>query len=134
MFFLVFGLTDCVILNSTAVADAFQANGVQDKVKAKLRAEVFKLLEGNETVVAPAPTNENLIINELIREYLRFNQYSHTLSVFVPESGQPKQPAIPRTILADDLNIREPIDLDNDRPVPLLYSVVQKLLDSTGRP
>uniref|UniRef100_A0A7S2S6X2 FGFR1 oncogene partner (FOP) N-terminal dimerisation domain-containing protein n=1 Tax=Mucochytrium quahogii TaxID=96639 RepID=A0A7S2S6X2_9STRA len=117
-----------------AVADAFQANGVQDKVKAKLRAEVFKLLEGNETVVAPAPTNENLIINELIREYLRFNQYSHTLSVFVPESGQPKQPAIPRTILADDLNIREPIDLDNDRPVPLLYSVVQKLLDSTGRP
>ena len=28
--------------------------------------------------------NENLIINELIREYLEFNKYKHALSVFLP--------------------------------------------------
>lgn len=29
-------------------------------------------------------SDENLIINELIREYLNFNQYQETLSVLVP--------------------------------------------------
>ena len=29
------------------------------------------------------------LINELIREYLEFQGYSHTLSVFLPESAQP---------------------------------------------
>lgn len=39
---------------------------------------------------APAdPSNENLLINELIREYLIFNGYRETLSVFLPEAGQP---------------------------------------------
>lgn len=32
----------------------------------------------------PEPCNENLIINELIREYLIFNGYRDTLSVFLP--------------------------------------------------
>lgn len=32
----------------------------------------------------PEPSNENLIINELIREYMIFNGYRDTLSVFIP--------------------------------------------------
>jgi hypothetical protein len=32
----------------------------------------------------PEPCNKNLIINELIREYLIFNGYRDTLSVFLP--------------------------------------------------
>lgn len=34
---------------------------------------------------------ENAVINELIREYLEFNGYHHTLSVFLPESGHPEE-------------------------------------------
>ena len=34
------------------------------------------------------PTNQNLLINELIREYLIFNGYRETLSIFLPgEAG-----------------------------------------------
>ena len=36
-------------------------------------------------------SHENLIINELIREYLDYNQYKHTLSVLLPETGQPAE-------------------------------------------
>merc|ERR1740130_1821613 len=32
-----------------------------------------------------------MMMNELIREYLEFNQYRHTLSVFLSESGQPAE-------------------------------------------
>ena len=32
----------------------------------------------------PPVSNENLVINELIREYLIFNGYRETLSVFLP--------------------------------------------------
>ena len=31
----------------------------------------------------PPISNENLIINELIQEYLEFNKYKHTASVFM---------------------------------------------------
>ena len=37
----------------------------------------------------PEPPREVFLINELIREYLEFQGYSHTLSVFLPESAQP---------------------------------------------
>jgi hypothetical protein len=39
----------------------------------------------------PPMSHENLIINELIREYLDYNQYKHTLSVLLPETGQPAE-------------------------------------------
>lgn len=32
----------------------------------------------------PKLSNENLIINELIREYFEYNGYRHALSVFLP--------------------------------------------------
>lgn len=34
--------------------------------------------------VKPKLSNTNLVINELVREYLEFNKYKHTNSVFIP--------------------------------------------------
>eukprot|EP00947_MAST-08B_sp_MAST-8B-sp1_P004679 g4679.t1 len=67
----------------------------------------------------PQVADENLVINELIREYLEFNGYRHTLSVFLPETGQPNQP-MDRALIADQLSVAE--DAASDR-VPLIYSV-----------
>jgi lisH domain-containing protein FOPNL len=39
----------------------------------------------------PVLSNTNLVLNELIREYLEFNNYKHTQSVFIPETGQPEE-------------------------------------------
>jgi hypothetical protein len=54
----------------------------------------------------PALSHENVVINELIREYLEYNHYKHTLSVLIPESGQPLD-RIDRAYLAQELNMRE---------------------------
>ena len=33
---------------------------------------------------------EAVLVNELIREYLEYNGYTHTVSVFLAESGSPE--------------------------------------------
>ena len=55
-------------------------------MKARIRAEIFNTLNERPTK-KPELSNENLILNELIREYLVFNNYTHTLAVLLPESG-----------------------------------------------
>ena len=54
----------------------------------------------------PALSHENVLINELIRDYLEFNHYKHTLSVLLPETGQPVQ-RMDRGYLAEQLGVRE---------------------------
>lgn len=41
-------------------------------------------LQNKQDVPKPKLSNENLIINELIREYFEYNGYRHALSVFLP--------------------------------------------------
>ena len=66
--------------------DTLEEKGVLAEVRAKIRAEIFNALN-DKPVTKPKLPNENLLINELIREYLIFNNYHHSLSVFLPESG-----------------------------------------------
>ena len=47
-----------------------------------------------------------MLINELIREYLEYNHYKHTLSVLIPETGQPID-RMDRAYMAQELNMRE---------------------------
>ena len=47
------------------------------------------------------------MINELIREYLIFNGYQHTLAVFLPESGQTSSPQFERNYITKQLKIVE---------------------------
>mmetsp|Transcript_12044 Transcript_12044/g.23561 ORF Transcript_12044/g.23561 Transcript_12044/m.23561 type:complete len:135 (-) Transcript_12044:543-947(-) len=110
-----------------AIGDSLRARGVSDAIKARLRAEVFGILEGEGTPRAPRPSSETLIINELIRDYLDYNGYSHSLSVFEPETGQPKDESLPRSVLAEDLGLSNRRDFREDlgRPLPLLYDLVR---------
>jgi lisH domain-containing protein FOPNL len=55
--------------------------GVKAKLEAYLRAEMFESL-GSGYNSHPTPAQETRLINELIREYLLFNGYGHSLSVF----------------------------------------------------
>eukprot|EP01029_Cantina_marsupialis_P029855 TRINITY_DN782427_c0_g1_i1.p1 TRINITY_DN782427_c0_g1~~TRINITY_DN782427_c0_g1_i1.p1 ORF type:complete len:114 (-),score=27.05 TRINITY_DN782427_c0_g1_i1:283-624(-) len=99
-----------------AVKDGLEKGGSLGKVQAHLRAEVFKLL--SEESKRPTPHKDSLIVNELIREYLKYNGYSHTLSVFDPESGYNAEEAIPLSIVKDGLNVKS-------EDVPALYSIVE---------
>ena len=59
-----------------------------------------------------------MIINALIKEYLDYNNYLHTASVFQAESGQPK---LDRNFITSQLNI---IETNQSQQVPLLYSLI----------
>lgn len=91
--------------------------GVLSEIRAKIRSEIFNTLN-DKPKSKPELSNENLIINELIREYLIFNNYTHALSVFVPETGQPERPPFDRAYLAKKLKILED---KQSRELPLLY-------------
>jgi hypothetical protein len=64
------------------IKDTLENKGTLAQIKAKIRAEVFNALN-DESEDKPQLSNENLIINELIREYLDFNKYKYTSSVLV---------------------------------------------------
>lgn len=103
-----------------AVMVALKESGKLGKISAEVRAEVSLLLNRDSEKPSSIPLcRENLIINELIREYLYMNGLKNTLSVFLPETGEPIDP-IDRNFLAHSLNIvpRE--------TSPLLNSLVRK--------
>ena len=97
--------------------EALEQKGVLDELKGRVRAEVFKALE-DRTIERPKVPSENHLINELIREYLEFNGYHHTLSTLLHETRHPKQP-LDRDFLQSELRIS--VQPDN---VPLLYGMV----------
>uniref|UniRef100_A0A383WB26 Centrosomal protein 20 n=1 Tax=Tetradesmus obliquus TaxID=3088 RepID=A0A383WB26_TETOB len=103
-----------------AIKDTLDRKGLLKQLQGHMRAQVYKILLDAEEDARPEPCNENLIINELIREYLIFNGYRDTLSVFLPESGQPQTRPFDREFLAQHLNINE---TQSTEQVPLLYAM-----------
>ena len=109
--------------------DTLEEKGVLSQVRAKIRAEIFNALN-DKPVTVPSLPSENMIINELIRDYMTFNNYHHALSVFIPESGQPKKSPYSRSTIAKKLKITED---QNTRELPLLYSLIFGMKEIIGQ-
>ncbi|XP_045675432.1 centrosomal protein 20 isoform X3 [Phyllostomus hastatus] len=103
--------------------DTLEKRGVLGHLKARIRAEVFNALD-DENEPRPTLSHENLLINELIREYLEFNKYKYTASVLIAESGQPVVP-LDRQFLIRELNAFEE---SKDNTIPLLYGILAHFL------
>ncbi|KAL8586844.1 hypothetical protein ACOMHN_052720 [Nucella lapillus] len=97
-----------------------EQRGVLNQVKARIRAEVYNAID-RPADNRPVISNENILINELIREYLDFNKYHYTSSLLTAESGMAKEP-LDREFLRTELNVVEDAP---SRSVPLLYSIVE---------
>lgn len=111
--------------------ETLENRGALGNVRAQLRAEVSNALEDRSSATKrPELSDENLIINELIREYLVFNRYRSTLSVLLPESGQPETPPFDRDFLAREMRVREN---ENSRKLPLLYTMVSNAQRGAGK-
>ncbi|XP_069021970.1 centrosomal protein 20 [Embiotoca jacksoni] len=108
-----------------AVRETLESRGVLGQLKARIRAEVFSALDDRREPRPPL-THENLLINELVRDYLEFNRYRHTAAVLTAESGQPEAP-LDRQFLANELKVAEDM---SSRAVPLLYGLVSHFLNS----
>ncbi|XP_077172852.1 centrosomal protein 20 isoform X2 [Paroedura picta] len=66
----------------TVLKDTLEKRGILGQIKARIRAEVFNALD-DQNELRPPLSHENLLINELIREYLEFNKYKYAASVLV---------------------------------------------------
>ncbi|XP_073503783.1 centrosomal protein 20 isoform X2 [Phyllobates terribilis] len=87
------------------LTDTLDKRGVLGQLKARVRAEVFAALN-DQSEPTPELSHENLLINEMIREYLEFNKYKHSSSVLSAESGLSDVP-LDRSFLARELNLIE---------------------------
>ncbi|XP_061889605.1 lisH domain-containing protein FOPNL [Entelurus aequoreus] len=108
-----------------AVRETLESRGVLGQLKARIQAEVFGALD-DQREQRPPLSHENLLINELIREYLEFNKYRYTASVLTSESGQPQVP-LDRQFLASELGVAEDM---SSKSVPLLYGLVSHFRNS----
>lgn len=99
-------------LCSLALLQTLAAKGSLGQMKARIRSEIFSALDQNDEAgggpSSKAPlSNTNLLLNELIREYMAFNQYRYSLSVFLPETNQPEVPPFDRNFIAKELHVQE---------------------------
>ena len=102
-----------------ALKETLEQKGVLNQIRAIMRQSIFEAIESDDKPQQKL-SNENLIINELIKEYLNYNNYLHSSSVFQAESGQPKD-QLDRNFIANQLNI---IETNESRQIPLLYSII----------
>uniref|UniRef100_A0A0B7B5Q3 Centrosomal protein 20 n=1 Tax=Arion vulgaris TaxID=1028688 RepID=A0A0B7B5Q3_9EUPU len=105
--------------------ESLENRGSLAEIKARLRAEVFTALD-DPSEMKPAISNDNLLIFELIREFLDYNHCKYSTSVLVSEVGLPKVP-LDREFLRHELNIVEDAP---SKSVPLLYSLVSSYKDN----
>ncbi|XP_069666115.1 centrosomal protein 20 isoform X3 [Haliaeetus albicilla] len=96
--------------------DTLEKRGALGQIKARIRAEVFNALD-DQSEPRPPLSHENLLINELIREYLEYNKYKYAASVLTAESGQSEVP-LDRQFLAKELNIVEDANGKSVRKYP----------------
>ncbi|KAG8343387.1 FOP N terminal dimerization domain [Trypanosoma vivax] len=114
-----------------AMREIMETKGVINHVKAELRAAIFHSLQevssldgGTQSSRPPQPP-ENLLLNELIKDYMTFNGMEHSLAVFQAESGTAKAAsgsAVPRTVLAAQMGLT-----GAPSSVPLLYAMLHEL-------
>ena len=102
-----------------ALKETLEQKGVLNKIRGIMRQSIFEAIE-SEDKAQPKISNDELTINELIKEYLNYNNYLHSLSVFNAETGQPKE-MLDRNFIANKLNINE---TSSSRQLPLLYSII----------
>ncbi|XP_056392344.1 centrosomal protein 20 isoform X2 [Hyla sarda] len=105
------------------LADTLDKRGVLGQLKARVRAEVFAALD-DQSEPKPVLSHENLLINEMIREYLEFNKYKYTSSVLTAETGLSDIP-LDRCFLSRELNLSE---VSSAQSVPILYGLLAHFL------
>lgn len=84
---------------------ALENRGILRDVRARLRAEVFRSLD-DSSLERPPLSHANLLLNSLLSEYFQYNEYRHTESVLLAESGQSDAACLSRQFLCDELGIQ----------------------------
>ena len=123
--------------NDTLVAalkETLNRSGTYEDVRAQLRASVLLKMNESLPVSKGQPqTNkqpiENVLINELIAEYLSFNGYHSTLCVFSTESKTEKSSVLGREFIRAELGLNN----TDTNPLAMMYEVIEGMKSSRKR-
>ena len=91
-----------------------------------MRQEIYNILDNdndNDINQKPKLTKENIIINELIKEYFNFNGFKFSSNVLQSEVGQTNN-NLNRNDIIRELNI---IENENNKNKPILYNILSGL-------
>ena len=121
--------------NDTLVAalkETLNRSSTLEDVRAQLRASV--LLAMNESLPVSKgqtsnPPIENVLINELIAEYLSFNGYHSTLSIFSTESETETSSVLGREFIRTELGLNN----TDTNPLAMMYEVIEGMKSSRKR-
>ncbi|RVE48113.1 hypothetical protein evm_007300 [Chilo suppressalis] len=110
-----------------AIKDLLKRSGHLNKLQAEMRAKVTEVLQerqlsshADKKSVIPQPTDEILLVNELVREYLEWNGYLYTASVLASEAALPNEKKC-RGDLCTEVGVR---DDEKSAALPLLSNIV----------
>ena len=108
-----------------ALQETLERSGTLDSVRTQLRASILRCMTECLPNASPTPPpevpppNENVLINEMIIEYLSFNGYGQSLAVFAAESH-------PGGAVLGDAFIRNDVGLSRSTlSLPMLYEIVE---------
>ncbi|KAL0236234.1 hypothetical protein GEMRC1_002816 [Eukaryota sp. GEM-RC1] len=104
---------------SSAVQESLDNRGAIDRIKSQIRSEMFLALQ-TPTFSKQSPSEDSLVINSLISQYLEYNNLYRTSSVFSAETGSYE--SVPAPAIASDLSIP-----DSGSDLPLLYQILTLL-------
>ncbi|KAK8767595.1 hypothetical protein V5799_005618 [Amblyomma americanum] len=109
-----------------ALTEILENNGVLSSLRANLRSEILKAVEEPARDAPPKLPEQNCLINELVLEYLVFNNYKRAASILEAESGY-QQSHVGRAFLEKELHITMSEEASQ---LPLLYSILETLRSS----
>ncbi|CAH8647042.1 unnamed protein product [Schistosoma mattheei] len=119
---------------------ALDDDGFLGEIKADILKKIFKKIRNQSPELKTSPasdihSNIKLLINELIIEYLNFENLSFTESVFRQESGHGNLHNLPRQFLCQTLQIKPTVNIKSlmlkkliEQPIPLLFYIVHYLM------
>ena len=110
---------------TSSLKESLINKGILNEIKAHMRQEIYNILDNdndNDINQKPKLTKENIIINELIKEYFNFNGYKFSSNVLQSEVGQTNN--LNRNDIIRELNI---IENENNKNKPILYNILSGL-------
>nr|ACO12797.1 LisH domain-containing protein C16orf63 homolog [Lepeophtheirus salmonis] len=103
-----------------SIRQSLDERGVLSDIKSRLRLEILKSLNEEPEKEVKEESEDNFLINELIKEYCSWNGYLHTSRVLSEESGHPSV-GLSRSQLESSFRMNPG---PNSRKVPLLYTLL----------
>lgn len=116
-----------------ALRKRLDEDGKLESIRSTLRAEVityFNAEAQNQSVNVDAVESPklNVLIDELIIEYLKYNGHNHTLDVFAAESKRSQKSSEDVTQQIEQMK-SELKDCSGDHKIPILYNLVYSNCD-----